>query len=246
MFYLPQKGGQVKITILYDNYKCVEGLQTDWGFACLIEGTEKTILFDTGTKPDILEGNIKALKLNISGIKDVFISHNHSDHTGSLARVIAGMDKPKVYMVKPVPDMLAKIVAEGKGELVQVNKEFQLCKDVHSTGLLGTQITEHSLLIDTPKGLIMITGCSHPGIVDMVKKAKEIYKKNVYYVGGGFHLMNHTKEQVKEIIDGLKALGVVKCGASHCTGDAAIKQFKEAFGNDFVELGVGRVLTFDK
>jgi 7,8-dihydropterin-6-yl-methyl-4-(beta-D-ribofuranosyl)aminobenzene 5'-phosphate synthase len=152
------------------------------------------------------------------------------------------MDKPKVYLVKPVQDFLTKIVADGKGELVQVDKEFQLCKNVYSTGLIGTQITEHSLIIDSPKGLIMMTGCSHPGIVDMVKRAKELYKKNVYYVGGGFHLMNHSKELVMEIISELKKLGVVKCGASHCTGDNAIKQFKEAFGSDFVELGVGRVL----
>jgi 7,8-dihydropterin-6-yl-methyl-4-(beta-D-ribofuranosyl)aminobenzene 5'-phosphate synthase len=77
--FASEAGEQIKVSILYDNHKCTEGLQTDWGFSCLIEGTEKTILFDTGTKPDILEGNIKALKPDISGIKDLFISHNHSD-----------------------------------------------------------------------------------------------------------------------------------------------------------------------
>ena len=46
-------GKQIEITILYDNYPFSAGLKTDWGFSCIIKGTEKTILFDTGTKSDI-------------------------------------------------------------------------------------------------------------------------------------------------------------------------------------------------
>ena len=78
----------IKVTILYDNYAYSEGTKTDWGFSCLIEGTEKKILFDTGTKSDILFHNIKKLKANMKDVELVVISHNHYDHTGGLSRFL--------------------------------------------------------------------------------------------------------------------------------------------------------------
>ena len=56
------EGKQIEITILYDNYPFIEGLKTDWGFSCIIKGTEKTILFDTGTKSEIFFHNIGKLE----------------------------------------------------------------------------------------------------------------------------------------------------------------------------------------
>ena len=67
-------------------------------------------------------------------------------------------------------------------------------------------------------------------------------KKNVYLVFGGFHLMRHSDEQIKKIISDFRELGVEKCGATHCTGDRQIKLFREAFGENYVDIGSGRVL----
>jgi 7,8-dihydropterin-6-yl-methyl-4-(beta-D-ribofuranosyl)aminobenzene 5'-phosphate synthase len=58
--------------------------------------------------------------------------------------------------------------------------------------------------------------------------------------------MQHSDEQVKAIIDDFKKLGVVKCGATHCTGDRQIALFKEAFGENYVPIGTGRVLKITK
>ena len=55
---------EIKMTVLYDNYVYQEGLETDWGFACFIEGIEKNIMFDTGTKPDLFIENLEKLKVN--------------------------------------------------------------------------------------------------------------------------------------------------------------------------------------
>ena len=105
-------------------------------------------------------------------------------------------------------------------------------------------IKEQSLAINTKKGLVIICGCSHPGIINIIKKFKEILKRDIYMVFGGFHLMNKTEQEVNEIIKQMKELGVQKCGASHCTGVRQIQMFKKKFGDNYVAMGVGRVITF--
>jgi len=58
--------------------------------------------------------------------------------------------------------------------------------------------------------------------------------------------MNHTQDQVDAIISRFKELGVEKAGATHCTGDRSIEQFKNGYGRDYVKMGVGKILTFSK
>ncbi|MCX6552956.1 MAG: MBL fold metallo-hydrolase, partial [Acidobacteria bacterium] len=57
------------------------------------------------------------------------------------------------------------------------------------------------------------------------------------------HLMNKTDPEMTAIIADIKALGVVKCGATHCTGDRQIGMVREAFGANYVELGVGNAIV---
>jgi len=90
-----------------------------------------------------------------------------------------------------------------------------------------------------------MTGCAHPGIADMVKRAKNVLNKKIYLVFGGFHLMSKSENEVKEIINQFRDLGVMNVGATHCTGDGAIKLFKEAYGENFIRMGVGKKLTLD-
>jgi 7,8-dihydropterin-6-yl-methyl-4-(beta-D-ribofuranosyl)aminobenzene 5'-phosphate synthase len=64
-------------------------------------------------------------------------------------------------------------------------------------------------------------------------------------VFGGFHLLNKSEKEMDAIISEMKALGVVKCGATHCTGDKQIRMFKDAFGDNYFELGVGNTITIN-
>ncbi len=120
-----------------------------------------------------------------------------------------------------------------------------VCRNVSLTGTMGDQIMEQSLVISTPKGLVVITGCSHPGIVPILERAREVGKDKIYAVLGGFHLLQHSDPAVAEIVGRFRALGVEKVGASHCTGAKAIAAFRSAYGSDFIELGAGRVVRFD-
>jgi 7,8-dihydropterin-6-yl-methyl-4-(beta-D-ribofuranosyl)aminobenzene 5'-phosphate synthase len=110
---------------------------------------------------------------------------------------------------------------------------------------MGTAIHEQSLILDTPRGLVVITGCSHPGIVDIIKRARTVIQRDVYMVFGGFHLMQNSPQQLEAIIGELLQMGVQKCGATHCTGDQAIDAFRKAFGDNFLTMGVGRVITIN-
>ncbi len=233
----------ITISIFYDNYVFADGLKAEWGFSCIIEGTEQTILFDTGRDKDIFYGNIDKLSPNLDKVQQVVISHFHFDHTGNLFNFLADHNKVDVYLPASFTKPFIQKVEKTKARVVSVDKPIQICKDVFLTGEMYTKvIQEQSLIIDTSKGLVVIAGCAHPGIVNIVKKAKEIVPKNVFLVMGGFHLLNESDQDVQTIIKQLLELGVTKVGPSHCTGDRAIELFKKAYGTDFIQLGVGKVV----
>lgn len=236
--------GDITVTILYDNYLHTQGTRTDWGFACFVKGTEKDILFDTGTKPDILFHNIKKLDIDPGDAELVMISHEHFDHFGGLWKFLEKNSAVSVFFPHSFSDNFGRKVEEGKAKVVKVDEPVEVCKNVYLTGEMGNDVKEQAMILDTDKGLILITGCAHPGIVDIIKKTKEIRKKKVFMVFGGFHLMGKTDDQLKEIVARFKELGVVKVGATHCTGDKAIKFFKDAYGENYVAMGTGKVLTF--
>jgi len=233
----------MQMTILYDNYAKVTGTKSDWGFSCLIEGAEKTILFDTGTKPEILMQNIEALNVDPNSIDLIVISHNHGDHTGGLRTILEKNSKVKVYLPFSTPASFIESI-QSTGATVFTEKDpKQILDGVYLTGEMGTDILEQSLILDTPKGLVVVTGCSHQGIVNILERTKEIVNKNIYLVFGGFHLLRHSEEMVKDIISKFKSNGVQKCGCTHCTGDEAIQLFKDAFGDNFVQMGTGKVIS---
>jgi len=232
----------VKFTILYDNYLFKEGTKTDWGFSCLIEGTEKTILFDTGTRPEILLYNIDQLKVDLNQVEQIVISHNHGDHTGGLFTVLDKNHDVQVYLPVSFPSDFVRRVESKKAKVVSVDEPVEICQNVFLTGEMGNRIKEQSLIINASKGLIIVTGCSHQGIVNILKRAKEMFDRPIYLVFGGFHLGGTPDAELAEIIQSFKEIGVLKCGATHCTGEKAIGLFKEAYGENYVPMGTGRII----
>jgi 7,8-dihydropterin-6-yl-methyl-4-(beta-D-ribofuranosyl)aminobenzene 5'-phosphate synthase len=232
----------IRFTVLYDNYLYREGTKADWGFSCLIEGTKKTILFDTGTQPQILMHNVEVLGVDLKKVDQIVISHNHDDHTGGLPAVLE--KNPNITVLFPIsfPAEFGRRVESLKAKARTVDQSVEICRNVYLTGEMGDEIKEQSLIIDTAKGLIIVTGCSHQGILNILKRAKEILDKPIYLVFGGFHLGRKSDAEMQEIIAGFKSLKVEKCGATHCTGDAQIAMFKKAFGENYVPMGTGRVI----
>ncbi|MCK4604984.1 MAG: MBL fold metallo-hydrolase [Deltaproteobacteria bacterium] len=231
-----------RLTIVFNNIRYATNLRTGWGFACLIEGFQQTILFDTGSDGDILLSNMKGLGIDPRTVSAVVLSHIHADHCGGLERFLQRNPKVTVYLPESFPVSLIQAIQDSGAHVKKVGKPAQLLPQVHSTGEMGEWIREQSLILETPKGLIIITGCAHPGIVRIVEKAKDLLKKDIYMVAGGFHLAGTSTTRIREIIQRLKDLGVEKVAPSHCTGEEAISLFKESWGKDFVEGGCGAVI----
>ena len=238
--------GGIRLTVLYDNTAAVEGVRADWGFACLIEGTEKTILFDTGTKPDVLEHNIRALGIDLSRVGLVVLSHQHGDHTGGLSLVLDTLRGKEVAVTMPESfsaDFIQKVEQAGVRP-VKVKEFKSIGPGVYVTGEMGGPIKEIGLILDTADGPLLVTGCAHPGIADMIQESGRCLGRKISIVLGGFHLLNLDEPALEALVGEIQTLGVRKCGATHCTGEKAIRAFQEAYGSDFLPLGVGRQVIF--
>jgi len=229
----------ITLTVVYNNVPHDARLKTAWGFACLVETSKDTLLFDTGGDGHILLDNMETLGIDPCQIDAVALSHIHGDHTGGLGAILALNDHLDVYVPVSFPPRFKRDVSQH-ARMIEVDETVELLNGIRTTGEMGTSIREQALLVETDEGVIMVTGCAHPGIASMAERAAEF--GDVYLVMGGFHLSGESKAQIEAIIDRFSHLGVQKVGPSHCTGDLAIRLFREVWGDDFVEAGAGAVI----
>ena len=228
--------------MVFNNEPYKQELETSWGFACVIEGLSQTILFDTGGDGKILLANMQKLGIDPGTVELVPLSHFHGDHTNGLENFLEINPAVTVCMPQSFPDSFQQRV-KGQGAVVKTVSSPELLFDcVYTTGEMGQAIIEQSLILDTPRGLVVVNGCSHPGIDRIAGKAKEVCNKEIYMVLGGFHLGQASEKRIQEIIRTLKDLGVKKVGATHCTGDKAMELFRRAWGDDYVDCGCGAVI----
>ncbi len=232
----------ITISIVYNNIEHSRDVICAWGMACVIEGLEKTILFDTGGDGNILLSNIKTMKINPKKIDIVVLSHIHGDHTGGLRKFLDVNPKVIVYIPSSFPEEFKNSIKERNTRFVEVSKPIEIFPTVYSTGELGTLIKEQALILKTPQGMVIITGCSHPGIVTIAQRAVQICNDQIYLITGGFHLGGVSEAKIESIINDLKDLGVKKIGPSHCTGERAMVRFREAWGEDYIEAGCGALI----
>lgn len=229
----------IQMTIVYDNNPYDERLEIDWGFSCFIQGLEKTILFDTGANGQILLSNMKKLGIQPEEIDLVILSHAHRDHTGGLEALLSQNSKFEVWLPNFFSSNFKERVQRKGAKIVEVDTFQKICEGAYTTGVIEGWIKEQSLIIDTAKGLIVMTGCAHPRITKILALAKELLKKDIYLALGGFHLAGFDKGEIKEIIERFRALGVKKVGPCHCSGDIARKLFAEEYKDDFLMIGAG-------
>ena len=233
----------MKFTTVYDNRSLYPHLVPKWGFACLV-GDD--LLFDTGGDGRTLLHNMAQMEIDQAAIETVVLSHAHGDHTGGLAGLLGAGVRPTVYVPRSFPASF-KAGVRALTTLVEVHEPVEIRPGIHTTGEVGRGIVEQALAVETEEGVVVVTGCAHPGVVKMVRRAVGAWSPRPhprpYLVLGGFHLGGASKRQVERIIADFRDLGVQKVAPCHCTGDRAIEIFAENYGEDFVQVGVGCVIT---
>jgi 7,8-dihydropterin-6-yl-methyl-4-(beta-D-ribofuranosyl)aminobenzene 5'-phosphate synthase len=209
------------VTIIYDNESRIEGLKADWGFSCLVEAYGRKVLFDTGANGSLLLENMKALGIDPYSIDDVFISHAHFDHSGGLSAFLNENKNVTVY----APSALRGI--SPAREVVYIDEPpLRLNEHYYSTGLLKD--IEQSLVVKTEKGLVIIVGCSHPGVDVILDAAAHL--GTTYAVIGGLHGFNEF-ELFKEL--------QLVC-PTHCTQH--ISEILSMYPDKCIRGGVGIVV----
>ena len=236
---------KISITTVYDNFRVDPKLTARWGLSCVIRTPNKVILFDTGGDSSILLSNMEKMNINPEDIDVVVISHIHGDHVGGLYGFLEINDKVKVYIPASFPGSFKKKMKDLGTRYQDVTDSMQISDFVYTTGETGTRIKEQSLVLNAKEGLIVVTGCAHPGVVDIVKKSKRILPhKNVYLVMGGFHLGSASDSKLRNVIKEFRDMGVKKVAPSHCSGDRCRQLFKEEYRENYIEGGVGRIIAF--
>jgi 7,8-dihydropterin-6-yl-methyl-4-(beta-D-ribofuranosyl)aminobenzene 5'-phosphate synthase len=213
----------MKITIVYDNRSRKTGLKTGWGFSALVRNDrEPSILFDTGDSGEALLHNMRQLDIDPRSIGQIVISHAHGDHTGGLHDILALNSHAVLYYPAS-----AGLSISGR-RVVPVSRPVRISAHVVSTGELGN--IEQSLAIETEKGIVVVTGCSHPGVGRILRSAAGL--GTIHGIIGGLHGFNEFRQ-----LNGLEL--ICPC---HCTRHR--KDLERGFPGSYIECGAGLELEF--
>jgi len=164
--------------------------------------------------------NMQKLNIEPSMVDDVFISHNHFDHTGGLSAFLHENNNVNIYL----PPSLRGV--HGAKQIVHNNQPGKLHENVYTTGELDH--IEQSMAISTPKGIVVVVGCSHPKMKHILDTALQF--GSIYGIIGGLHGFNEY-----ELFENLELI----C-PTHCTQH--IQEIKHLYPDKYVEGGVGKII----
>ena len=268
-------------------------LVAEHGLSLLVtvhQGTKThTLLFDTGYSQIGVPHNIALLGIELQGIEAIVLSHAHMDHTGSLHKILEGIQGPVTLVVHPgafyypryieredgkrqrFPRTLKKEdlatekveILENKNAILLADNGIMVTGEVERTtgfekGLPGALLEREGKMVRDPisddqalvlnlkgKGLVVISGCSHSGIINTILHAQTLTGlTKVHALLGGFHLTGPAFEPIIEkTIDELKDVAPEVIVPMHCTGWKAIQRLSQEFPSAFVLNSVGSKIT---
>lgn len=234
----------MEIKILFDSKGLDRTFRIGWGVSYLINGH---VLFDTGEQSGYLFHNMHSMGVNISDIKAVVISHDHWDHTNGLWDLLMERPELDVYVCPGFSQEFSDKLATYPCNVIKAESFMRIADGIYTTGEIdGTYhydyIAEQSLVLETEKGLTIITGCAHPGIIKTVEYITNTIQKNIYLVMGGFHLLRKSASEIKNISDAFQRIEIEHVAPSHCTGEEAISIFKDSYKTRCIDIKVGKTI----
>ncbi len=269
----------LKVTILSTMLADLPGgnlVLGEWGFAALVEADGHRILFDTGSHEEVVLRNAEAMKIDLSNVPEVVLSHSHWDHVsgfltlrrsvaektpGALARthVGEGIFYPRLFHGSPDnPALLLKPEYEKTGGVFIIHAQpAEIYPGIWVTGPVPRKYPEHnwsndgtvivgpkgttqdnlpedmSLVFDTDQGLVVLTGCAHAGIINIIEHARNIVRPaRIHAVIGGTHLFNASDATMQWTGDRLREFGVDYLLGGHCTGIETVYRLRHDLALD--------------
>jgi 7,8-dihydropterin-6-yl-methyl-4-(beta-D-ribofuranosyl)aminobenzene 5'-phosphate synthase len=185
-------------------------------------------------------------KVTIYGPKEGFGIYGASLPSGFYRKNDALPAEMRYYDGKP-PDVMKFGAAWAGANFAPIDKTTEVAPGIWLIALVsdatGTkELKELSLAIDTPDGIVLVVGCSHPGIENIVAEASKINKK-IHLIAGGFHLVVAPDDVIAKVATALHDTWQVEnIAPGHCTGEPTFAALRLAFGNRYIYAGVGTVL----
>ncbi len=238
----------MQLKVLVNNMISDPRYKYGWGLSIFVDGLGEGLLFDTGPDGATLLENMKLAGVKPDDIKHIVISHIHLDHIGGLIDLLDEMShSPTVYIPAYIAKEFADRIKRHGGKVERISDVTQIFNGVYSSGQLGVVLVEQALVIKSPKGLVILTGCSHPKVTSIVSHVRGAFlDQHIYLVLGGFHLLEKDRDYITETMKYLKVIGVEKISPSHCSGETAIQIAKEVFGEDnYIDSGAGAVINIE-
>ena len=234
----------MELTVLVDNNTQIGyDLLAEFGLSILIEADFHKILFDCGYS-DVFIKNAYHLGFDLSEVTDIVLSHGHNDHTGGLVwlqnlykkliKVGFGITKKRIithpYLFEPHFDENFENIGfpgdvNSLGEFFDINytkEPFFITDNIVYLGEMPVSESledpdESALVCITPKGLVIISGCSHAGLANIIEQAKKVTKhQKIYAIIGGLHLACKSDSDIKKLGVYLQRQGVRVIYPCHC------------------------------
>ncbi|MFC1550756.1 MBL fold metallo-hydrolase [Candidatus Neomarinimicrobiota bacterium] len=263
----------IQIINLYDNIgEPIEGTISDWGYSVFVNYKGTKILFDGGASGKILKHNAEQLGIDLKEVELAIISHNHPDHTAGIDHLVE--INPDVQLYVPAWGFAYGDTGDYKKyqigyrypienlEIIENNTEIS--EGIHiintESKLTGSfskyppneenpkfyPLPELSLVLEQENsGAILVSGCSHSQIEEIVKETIDSLNVTVDFATGGFHLLPYSEDYVKQLASTLKnQFNVKHVAPTHCTGEKAIRVIDEIYGENFRIGGLGTKFIF--
>ncbi len=231
---------RVSLTVLVDNDVYREGFMSSWGLSIYARihysnDTVYKLLFDLDTSYNVLRHNMDLSNIGFNDIDAIFISHWHGDHCGPLDYVLENIDRDIPVYVPSKPFLWS--YRKWRKRFIVCSNAMEIVDNIYTTGCLGYGIREHSLAIVLGDKIVVLVGCSHPGIVDIVKRALDVTGlEKARLVIGGFHLSGWSEgEYVAKELYGI----VDYIAPIHCTGYDSRRAIESVFRDRYVKAGSG-------
>ncbi len=243
----------VKIVILNDTRNSNKNkFENDDGFSAYIEIENNKILFDAGPSEKFMK-NAEKLGIDLNQVNTIVLSHGHYDHGDGLKyfnNKVEFIAHPNCTLKRWWKDdhshysgiQLTKEELENKYNVHFTKEPYKINQNTYYLGEITRKYPVHlkkwalengenddvlddsGMVINTENGIIVIAGCSHSGICNIVEQAKKVSNNSkVLAVIGGFHL-REVDENTNKVIDYMKN-NVKEVILAHCTADSVCNKF---------------------